>query len=366
MAEKQKVDYIGGKDPFYVANRLRGLSEEELDDFYSDATSGSGAKIGPQTTALGIPVGEKLSLRKPARAQYALGLRSRRDDYVADTAAFEDASQQLQDLVEREQQRRSTAATRDKPYDYYTYPTKATEAARLANQEEEMEYEKNRSIFTPFVNLFTGEGDRIKKDYYANREREMQLGELANQLYDIDIAGEPLPKELLNQFRNLGGEEYVPLSERTAYQRMLTDKEAPDEEETPLGAPAAPADEEKPVTPAATEPEAPYEPTVYYTPRDVAMSQEPESFVEAVDERVASASDEKPKAPASAEPANEEALAQWRETLKKDFVKIMGSEYDPNSSMDFDKMKLLADTKRENPTLSTNALALKLYRSGRL
>ena len=229
-----------------------------------------------------------------------------------------------------------------------------------------MEYEKNRSIFTPFVNLFTGEGDRIKKDYYANREREMQLGELANQLYDIDIAGEPLPKELLNQFRNLGGEEYVPLSERTAYQRMLTDKEAPDEEETPLGAPAAPADEEKPVTPAATEPEAPYEPTVYYTPRDVAMSQEPESFVEAVDERVASASDEKPKAPASAEPANEEALAQWRETLKKDFVKIMGSEYDPNSSMDFDKMKLLADTKRENPTLSTNALALKLYRSGRL
>ena len=359
MAEKQKVDYIGGKDPFYVANRLRGLSEEELDDFYSAATSGSGARIGPQTTVWGSSVGEKLSLRRPSRSQYAMGLRSRREDYAADTAAFEEDAQQLQDLVEREQQRRSTAATRDKPHDYYTYPTKATEAARLANQEESREYEKNRSILTPVYNLFTGEGDRIKSDYYANREREMQLGDLANQLYDIDIAGEPLPKELLSQFRNLGGEEYVPLSERTPYQRMLTDDVAPDEEETPPEAPAAPAAEKpaapKAETPAAPEPEAP-----------VAMSEEPESFTAAVEGRVGSESAEKPEAPASVEPANEEALAQWRETLKKDFVKIMGSEYDPNSSMDFDKMKLLADTKRENPTLSTNALALKLYRSGRL
>jgi len=63
-------------------------------------------------------------------------------------------------------------------------------------------------------------------------------------------------------------------------------------------------------------------------------------------------------------PVNDEAMAKWRETLTADFKKIMGSSYDPNSSMDREKMTVLADFKRENPNLSTNALALKIYRSG--
>ena len=63
---------------------------------------------------------------------------------------------------------------------------------------------------------------------------------------------------------------------------------------------------------------------------------------------------------------DEEAMTRWRETLKGDFRKIMGSDFDPNSSVDFDKMKTLADLKRQNPELSTNALALKIYRSGAL
>jgi len=84
-----------------------------------------------------------------------------------------------------------------------------------------------------------------------------------------------------------------------------------------------------------------------------------------------SPTDEESLSSAEVEPANEEApteeaMAEWRDGLMSDFQKIMGSSYDPNSSMDFDKMKLLADFKRANPTLSTNALALKIYRSGAL
>jgi len=77
-----------------------------------------------------------------------------------------------------------------------------------------------------------------------------------------------------------------------------------------------------------------------------------------------STTDEESLSSAEAEPADEEAMARWKETLTADFKKIMGSSYDPNSSMDREKMKVLADFKRGNPNLSTNALALKIYRSG--
>jgi hypothetical protein len=59
-------------------------------------------------------------------------------------------------------------------------------------------------------------------------------------------------------------------------------------------------------------------------------------------------------------------MAQWKAGLMEDFKKIIGSSYDANSSMDMRKMKILADMKRDNPGLSTNALALKIYRSGLL
>jgi hypothetical protein len=84
-----------------------------------------------------------------------------------------------------------------------------------------------------------------------------------------------------------------------------------------------------------------------------------------------SPTDEESLSSAEVEPANEEApteeaMAEWRDGLMSDFQKIMGSSYDPNSSMDIAKMKILADFKRANPNLSTNALALKIYRSGAL
>jgi hypothetical protein len=113
----------------------------------------------------------------------------------------------------------------------------------------------------------------------------------------------------------------------------------------------------------------------FYTPRDLALTG---SFLDNVEEKVADIEGDNteeppameedmevaPSAEAEPTPENEEAMAQWRETLTADFKKIMGSSYDPNSSMDREKMKVLADFKRDNPNLSTNALALKIYRSG--
>jgi hypothetical protein len=113
----------------------------------------------------------------------------------------------------------------------------------------------------------------------------------------------------------------------------------------------------------------------FYTPRDLVLTG---SFLDNVEEKVADIEGDNteeppameedmevaPSAEAEPTPENEEAMAQWRETLTADFKKIMGSSYDPNSSMDREKMKVLADFKRGNPNLSTNALALKIYRSG--
>jgi hypothetical protein len=101
------------------------------------------------------------------------------------------------------------------------------------------------------------------------------------------------------------------------------------------------------------------------------------NLVDAVEQRLAeelrindspreSTTDEESLSSVEAEPTpvTDEAMAKLRETLTADFKKIMGSSYDPNSSVDRNKMKVLADFKRKNPNLSTNALALKIYRSG--
>ena len=44
------------------------------------------------------------------------------------------------------------------------------------------------------------------------------------------------------------------------------------------------------------------------------------------------------------------------------FPKIMGSSFDPKSSMDRGKLEIIVKAKRENPDLSPNQLALKIYR----
>jgi len=66
------------------------------------------------------------------------------------------------------------------------------------------------------------------------------------------------------------------------------------------------------------------------------------------------------------EEGNEEAPSYNPDELTGDFRKIMGSSFDPKSSVDAQKMDVLLQFKQQYPELSTNALALKIYRSGAL
>ena len=58
--------------------------------------------------------------------------------------------------------------------------------------------------------------------------------------------------------------------------------------------------------------------------------------------------------------------AEARNQRLNDFKKIMGSSFNPKSSADAQKMDVLLQFKQQYPDLSTNALALKIYRSGAL
>jgi hypothetical protein len=58
--------------------------------------------------------------------------------------------------------------------------------------------------------------------------------------------------------------------------------------------------------------------------------------------------------------------AESRDQRLNEFKKIMGSSFNPKSSADAQKMDVLLQFKQQYPELSTNALALKIYRSGAL
>jgi hypothetical protein len=58
--------------------------------------------------------------------------------------------------------------------------------------------------------------------------------------------------------------------------------------------------------------------------------------------------------------------AESRDQRLNEFKKIMGSSFNPKSSVDARKMDVLLQFKQQYPELSTNALALKIYRSGAL
>ena len=58
--------------------------------------------------------------------------------------------------------------------------------------------------------------------------------------------------------------------------------------------------------------------------------------------------------------------AEARNQRLNDFKKIMGSSFNPKSSADAQKMDVLLQFKQQYPELSTNALALKIYRSNAL
>jgi hypothetical protein len=361
------IDYIAGYDPFVISAELRNKkTDADLDAYYKAATGGGVAARG--RSFFGFPT-ERLVVNRPNPDKYAMGLKSRRADFERDTANYKQDSAQLQALIAAEKQRRASEASAERGEDYldfYLASSPEIDAAIATNQKAQEEYNKKPyGFFGAVREAFTGERAALDREYAANYERQRQLGDLKSKLYAADKTGGDLPQELLDQYQSVGGEPY---------QRKFSSKEPTAEPEP------APAEvdinksrdrsgsmeriksADKPVEPTVEAPQA--EP-----------SKEPDTFLDAVDQqfgelRIDDSSQEEttPKAPPSdeVEPANEEEMAQWRETLKNDFVKVMGSSYDPNSSEDFKKMKLLADTKRANPELSTNALALKIYRSGAL
>lgn len=58
--------------------------------------------------------------------------------------------------------------------------------------------------------------------------------------------------------------------------------------------------------------------------------------------------------------------AESRDQRLNEFKKIMGSSFNPKSSADAQKMDVLLQFRQQYPELSTNALALKIYRSNAL
>jgi cell division septation protein DedD len=358
-----ETDYIAGYDPFFISSELRNKkTDADLDSYYKAATGGGVAADG--NYLFGFPR-ERLVVNRPNPDKYAMGLKSRRADFERDTANYKQDSAQLQALIAAEKQRRAYEASikdNEDYLDFYSASSPEIDAAVASNTQAKAEYiNKPYGFFGGVREAFTGERAALDREYAANYERKLQLGDLKSELYAADKTGGELPQELLDQYQSVGGEPY---------QRKFSSKEPaaepePAPVEVDINKPRDSSGSMERIESAEPKAEAPQA----KPPKD------PNTFLDAVNQqfeelRIDDSPQEEvtPEAPTSAEvePANEEDMAQWRETLKNDFVKVMGSSYDPNSSMDFKKMKLLADTKRANPELSTNALALKIYRSGAL
>lgn len=79
------------------------------------------------------------------------------------------------------------------------------------------------------------------------------------------------------------------------------------------------------------------------------------------DQELADAEDQMLTRSLSAESAAEQGPDLQKEAMAL-FPKIMGSSFDPNSSMDRGKLEILMQAKRDYPDLSPNQLALKIYR----
>lgn len=99
---------IGGYDPRYIAYSLRGLPEEQLSSLleseYVDQELGD-----PRFNKGFFARPDKLRVAPPQRSGYAMGVRSRREAFNRDTAAFEDELGKFKKLVAAEQARRAIA-----------------------------------------------------------------------------------------------------------------------------------------------------------------------------------------------------------------------------------------------------------------
>lgn len=253
---------------------------------------------------------------------------------------------------------------------------------------------------------------RIYEPRYTSQKRR----DVYNKLMERDVRGEPLPEAYRKEFRELAGEDYEafgpldmdPFEQPSPSPAYLSGQEMqapPVEEVSDEGLAINDRFQRTMAKPKVREPmsmtdavEQRFEELRVDDYPEVTSEKRRQSapFVEKrrqaieddVDPRyMATAADllfnarrtpaepvEKPTpktaertSPKVVEPDNNEGDLDFpMEVLEKDFRKIMGGSFNPKSSVDQKKMTLLYEFKQAYPELSTNALALKIYRSGRL